>query len=170
MEDKFLESIAYILPATVTGLIAFYMFKGLLKQQNNQKKVELLSIRKKESLPAKLQSYERLLLFCNRIQPEKLVFRVISKSEDIQSYTILLVKTIEQEFEHNLVQQLYVSDEAWNSVLSVKKLIIDEIKLISKNSNSIDEFRNKIILNTNNSESKIEIVNSVLRSEVKKLI
>ncbi len=170
MEDKFLESIAYILPATVTGLIAFYMFKGLLKQQNNQKKVELLSIRKKESLPAKLQSYERLLLFCNRIQPEKLIFRVISKSEDIQSYTILLVKTIEQEFEHNLVQQLYVSDEAWNSVLSVKKLIIEEIKLISKNSNSIDEFRNKIILNTNNSESKIEIVNSVLRSEVKKLI
>ena len=170
MEDKFLESIAYILPATVTGLIAFYMFKGLLKQQNNQKKVELLSIRKKESLPAKLQSYERLLLFCNRIQPEKLVFRVISKSEDIQSYTILLVKTIEQEFEHNLVQQLYVSDEAWTSVLSVKKLIIDEIKLISQNANSIDEFRNKIILNTNNSESKIEIVNSVLRSEVKKLI
>ena len=170
MEDKFLESIAYILPATVTGLIAFYMFKGLLKQQNNQKKVELLSIRKKESLPAKLQSYERLLLFCNRIQPEKLVFRVISKSEDIQSYTILLVKTIEQEFEHNLVQQLYVSDEAWTSVLGVKKLIIDEIKLISQNANSIDEFRNKIILNTNNSESKIEIVNSVLRSEVKKLI
>ncbi|MDG1397636.1 MAG: hypothetical protein P8P88_04550 [Polaribacter sp.] len=170
MEDKILESIAYILPAAVTGFVAYYMFNGFLNHQNNQKKIELIAIRKKESLPTKLQAYERMLLFCERITPVKMLMRIQPLSKNTNEYVQLLIANIEQEFEHNLVQQLYISDEAWNSVLSVKKLIIDEIKIIAQNSDSINEFREKIILNSSNSESKIQIINSILKKEVKKLI
>ena len=170
MEDKILESIAYILPAAVTGFVAYYMFNGFLNHQNNQKKIELIAIRKKESLPTKLQAYERMLLFCERITPVKMLMRIQPLSKNTNEYVQLLIANIEQEFEHNLVQQLYISDEVWNSVLSVKKLIIDEIKIIAQNSDSINEFREKIILNSSNSESKIQIINSILKKEVKKLI
>lgn len=168
MEDKILESIAYILPAAVTGFVAYYMFNGFLNHQNNQKQIELIALRKKESLPTKLQAYERMLLFCERINPVKMLMRIQPLSKNTNEYVQLLIANIEQEFEHNLVQQLYISDEAWNSVLSVKKLIIDEIKIIAQNSDSINEFREKIILNSSNSETKI--INSILKKEVKKLI
>lgn len=170
MEDKILESIAYILPAAVTGFVAYYMFNGFLNHQNNQKQIELIAIRKKESLPTKLQAYERMLLFCERITPVKMLIRIQPLSKSTNEYVQLLIANIEQEFEHNLVQQLYISDEAWNSILSVKKLIIDEIKIIAQNSGSITEFREKIILNSSNSETKIQIINSILKKEVKKLI
>ena len=170
MEDKILESIAYILPAAVTGFVAYYMFNGFLNHQKNQKQIELIALRKKESLPTKLQAYERMLLFCERINPVKMLMRIQPLSKNTNEYVQLLIANIEQEFEHNLVQQLYISDEAWNSVLSVKKLIIDEIKIIAQNSDSINEFREKIILNSSNSETKIEIINSILKKEVKKLI
>ena len=170
MEDKILESIAYILPAAVTGFVAYYMFNGFLNHQNNQKQIELIAIRKKESLPTKLQAYERMLLFCERITPVKMLIRIQPLSKNTNEYVQLLIANIEQEFEHNLVQQLYISDEAWNSVLSVKKIIIDEIKIIAQNSGSITEFREKIILNSSNSETKIQIINSILKKEVKKLI
>ena len=170
MEDKLLESIAYILPAAVTGFVAYYMFNGFLNHQNNQKQIELIAIRKKESLPTKLQAYERMLLFCERINPGKMLIRIQPLSKNTNEYVQLLIANIEQEFEHNLVQQLYISDEAWNSVLSVKKLIIDEITIIAQNSGSITEFREKIILNSSNSETKIQIINSILKKEVKKLI
>ena len=170
MEDKILESIAYILPAAVTGFVAYYMFNGFLNHQNNQKQIELIAIRKKESLPTKLQAYERMLLFCERITPVKMLMRIQPLSKNTNEYVQLLIANIEQEFEHNLVQQLYISDEAWNSVLSVKKLIIDEITIIAQNSGSIAEFREKIILNSSNSETKIQIINSILKKEVKKLI
>ncbi len=54
MEYKILESIGYILPAAVTGLVAYYMFNGFIKQQSSEKSLELLAQKKKESLPLKL--------------------------------------------------------------------------------------------------------------------
>ena len=104
MDDKILDSIAYILPAVVTGFVAYYMFKGFLTEQNNKRKMELLATKKKDSLPVKLQAYERLLLFCNRINPPQIIQRVQSISEDVNLDLELLLKTIHQEFEHNLVQ------------------------------------------------------------------
>ena len=47
MEDKLLESIAYILPAVVTGLVAYYMFNGFINNKNSEKKLELLAQQKK---------------------------------------------------------------------------------------------------------------------------
>ncbi len=48
MEDKILESIAYILPAAVTGLVAYYMFKGFINNKVYEKKLEALTQQKKE--------------------------------------------------------------------------------------------------------------------------
>ncbi len=91
MEDKILESIAYILPATVTGFVAYFMFNGFIKHTNSEKKLELLAERKKESLPIKLQAYERMILFCERINPIKMLLRIKLLSESTQDYLQLLI-------------------------------------------------------------------------------
>ena len=72
-----------------------------MKNEENRRRFLLLREKQKTSLPIRLQAYERLTLFLERISPGKILFRVQATSEDIDSYTTLLVANIEQEFEHN---------------------------------------------------------------------
>lgn len=170
MEDKLLESIAYILPALVVGFVAQYMFKGLLQQQTNQQNTALLAAKKKESLPVKLQAYERMLLFIDRIKPIELITRVPKTTEDVKEEIAFLLQTINQEFKHNFVQQLYVSDDAWKVVITTKQLIENQLQQISENSTSVKEFREKVMLGTQFITPKIDTATSILKAEVQKLL
>lgn len=170
MEDQLLESIAYILPAAVTGVVAYYMFKNYLIEQNNVRKFQLLWEKSKDSLPIKLQAYERMLLFCERIHPVKMVMRMQPTSEKSADYVSLLILTIEQEFEHNLVQQLYISEESWNGVLKTKNIIENKLQHLAKTTDSSIQFQELILKEFSNNSSPTEISISILKNEVAKLI
>lgn len=170
MEDKLLETIAYILPALVVGFVAQYMFKGFIQQQANQRNSEMLSAKKKESLPVKLQAYERMLLFIDRVKPIQLIARVPKTSDNILEDLAFLKKTINQEFEHNFVQQLYLSDDAWKAIVSTKQLIEYQLEQIAENSSSVKEFREKILLAEQFMQPKVDTVVQVLKANVRKLL
>jgi hypothetical protein len=170
MEDKLIESIAYILPAAVTGFVAYYMFNGFIQQKNKEKKMELLAERKKESLPIKLQAYERMLLFCERINPVKMLLRVKPLSEDTSSYLKLIIANIDQEFEHNLVQQIYISKEAWLSVVASKRAVVNKLKQVAEVSNSANDFRENILIDFSKALPPTEIAVDFIKNEVNKLL
>ena len=170
MEDKILESIAYILPAAVTGFVAYYMFNGFLKNQSSEKKLEILTQKKKDSLPIKLQAYERMLLFCERINPVKMLVRIKPISENTKEYLQLVIANIEQEFEHNLVQQIYISDETWVSVLAAKSAIINKLKLVAETANSANDLRENTLIEYSKKLPPTETAISFIKSEVKKLL
>jgi hypothetical protein len=170
MEDKILESIAYILPAAVTGFVAYYMFNGFLKNQSSEKKIEILTQKKKDSLPIKLQAYERMLLFCERINPVKMLVRIKPISENTKEYLQLVIANIEQEFEHNLVQQIYISDETWVSVLAAKSAIINKLKLVAETANSANDLRENTLIEYSKKLPPTETAISFIKSEVKKLL
>jgi hypothetical protein len=170
MEDKILESIAYILPAVVTGFVAYYMFNGFIRQKNNEKKMELLAERKKEALPIKLQAYERMLLFCERINPVKMLLRVKPISDDTFDYLQLIIANIDQEFEHNLVQQIYISKEAWLSVIASKRAIVNKLKQVAEVSNSANDFRENILIDYSKTLPPTETAVDLIKSEVRKLL
>ena len=86
-----MKTVVPILPATVTGLVAYYMFKGFIKHQDTSKKLALLSERKKDTLPVSLQAYERMLFFCERINPIKMLVRIKPLSENKRDYLQLLI-------------------------------------------------------------------------------
>ncbi|WP_299060743.1 hypothetical protein [uncultured Polaribacter sp.] len=170
MEDKLLESIAYILPALVTALVAYFMFKEFLKQQNSEKKLAILSEVKKESLPIKLKAYERLMLFCERINPAKLLVRVKPVSENINDYLQLLIANIEQEFEHNLVQQMYISDASWTAILASKNAVINQLKQVAETSKTANSLRENVILYYTKTLPPTETALSFIKNEVRKLL
>ena len=170
MEDKILESIAYILPAAVTGFVAYYMFNGFLKQQNTEKKLAIMAEKKKESLPIKLQAYERMLLFCERINPVKMLVRIKPISENTTDYLQLLIANIDQEFEHNLVQQIYISDEAWTAIIATKRAIINKLRQAAEPSNSANDFRENVLIDYSKTLPPTETAISFIKSEVKKLL
>lgn len=170
MEDKIVESLAYVLPALVTGAVAYYMFSSFKKQEDNDSKFNALINKKKESLPIKLQAYERLLLFCERINPSKLLLRVNPIGENTDAYLHLLIGNIEQEFEHNLVQQLYISEDSWTAVVGSKLAIVNKLHQIANNTNNAEEFRKQILNEFSKTESPTETAIAIIKQDVKKLM
>ncbi|KGL63558.1 hypothetical protein [Polaribacter sp. Hel1_85] len=170
MEEKLIESIAYILPAAVTGFVAYYMFNGFIKQQNSEKKLEFIAQKKKDSLPIKLQAYERMLLFCERINPVKMLVRIKPLSENTQDYLQLLIANIEQEFEHNLVQQIYISNDSWTAILATKNTIINKLKQVAETSDSANSLRENVIMHYSTTLPPTETAISFIKNEVKKLL
>lgn len=170
MEDKIFEGLAYAIPALVTGGVAYFIFSGFLKQGNNEKKFELLAQKRKESLPIKLQAYERMLLFCERINPVKLLLRVKPIGNKTEDYLQLLLASMDQEFEHNLVQQLYITDECWNVIIASKVAVKNTLKQIANTSSSAGDFRENVLLEYSKKEPQTDTAVAFLKKEIRKLL
>ena len=85
-------------------------------------------------MPLRLQAYERLALFCERIALPALLFRHQSdETVSIQRLTLLLA--IQQEYEHNISQQIYVSDQLWQIVKAARD---DSSQLIDMVASQLD--------------------------------
>lgn len=81
----------------------------------------------KSALPVRMAAYERVALFLERIHPDRLLIRVPSKGLTVRQYRNLLTDSIRVEFEHNLSQQIYLSDEAWSLVVNSKSATVGMI-------------------------------------------
>ena len=170
MEDKILESIAYLLPALVTGWIAYYMFNQFLQQNDSGRKIDLIAQKKKNSLQIKLQAYERMLLFCERINPIKMLVRIKPISENTEDYVQLLIANMEQEFEHNLVQQIYISDDTWTVIIAAKTAVIHKLKQTAEDSNGANDLRENILIDYSKTLPPTETAVAFIKSEVKKML
>ena len=127
MGEQILGLMVYCIPALVTGVIAFLFFREHTDNENNRRNFILKESIQKESLPIRLQAYERLTLFLERISPQNLLKRVSPISQEVEDYKSLLIQTVEQEYEHNLSQQIYVSDPCWRIVSAAKNSTIQTI-------------------------------------------
>lgn len=130
--DRILELLSYTIPSAVTGLVAYYFFVNHTKNEEQKLKLSLLKENQKQALPIKLQAYERMTLFLERINPSNLLIRITSVNNDKNAYVISIVNSIEQEFEHNLAQQIYISNECWNVIVASKNATIQLITNTSK--------------------------------------
>ena len=114
----------YFLLLTIpsTGIIlTVYFF--LNKYFKNIKELELIKLKKqnkKEITPLKIQAYERVLLYIQRISPENLTIKNVNPNLSNQELYETLNHIIETEYEHNLTQQLYITETAWLAVQKTK--------------------------------------------------
>ena len=152
--SKIIEILSYTTPSFIVGIIAYFFFSRYTKTEERKMKLMLLREEQKDSFPIKLQAYERMTLYLERINPIKLLIRVTSVNNDKKAYVESLINTIEQEFEHNLTQQIYISEKCWSVIIASKNATLQLIKKTSENESIIDaqELREAILkklLNTN---------------------
>lgn len=149
MEDfsLVLNYVAYLLPAIVVGIVAYYFFKGHTGNEEGRRRYLLQKESQKEMLPLRLQAYERFTLFLERVAPNKLLVRIAPHSEDVDVYEKLLISNIEQEFEHNIAQQIYITNDCWNMVNAAKNATIQIIRKTAMNEkvDSASKLRETII-------------------------
>ncbi|MBK7269311.1 MAG: hypothetical protein IPI07_07305 [Flavobacteriales bacterium] len=127
--DPFILLLTAVLPAVVVFLTAFYLIKQFLGGRHAERLTEIKREDRKHTLPLRLQAYERLVLFLERISPGGLVLRVHKSNMTARMLHAELTATIREEFEHNVTQQIYVSDKAWVRVKQAKEETIRIINI-----------------------------------------
>lgn len=171
MGEQILGLIVYCIPALVTGVIAFLFFREHTDNENNRRNFILKESIQKESLPIRLQAYERLTLFLERISPQNLLKRVSPISQEVEDYKSLLIQTVEQEYEHNLSQQIYVSDPCWRIVSAAKNNTIQTIvSFKNKDVNTANDIRPLLLDIYLNNEVTTEMALNFLNEEVSILL
>lgn len=116
-----LEILKYTIPALVVFLTAMVMMRYYFKSFARDRDRDLLLQDRKKTLPMRLQAYERLALFLERITVDSLVVREQSDEFTARDFHQHLLAAIRAEFEHNLSQQIYISGDAWNVVRNAKE-------------------------------------------------
>ncbi len=128
MNDPIVQVLVALLPSVVVFLTAFYLIKQFMGTRANERMLELKKEDHKHVLPLRLQAYERIALLLERIQPGPLVLRVHTAHMDAGDLHAALVRTIREEYEHNVTQQIYMSDRAWAKVKQAKE---ETIRLVN---------------------------------------
>ena len=144
---NFLIFLSYLLPTLVVGLLAYFLFRQHFKNEDERRHFEIRKEKQSTSLPIRLQAYERMALFLERISPAKLLVRVKPTGDDKIAYQTKLVNAIENEFEHNLAQQIYLTGECWNIILAAKNTTMHQIRAAAADTtiNSARELQEHII-------------------------
>ena len=168
--DDILQLFAYLLPAVVTGAIAFYFFRLHTRNEDGRRRFLLHKDAQKDTLPVRLQAYERMALFLERISINSLVVRVAPKGKNKNDYENLLINQIETEFEHNLSQQIYMSDECWNIIKAAKNATIQIIRSAGMSqTDSPDKLREDILNQTMEKQSPTNTALGFVKKEVSDL-
>ena len=160
----------FLLPAVVTGAVAFYFFRLHTNNEEGRRRYLLHKETQKTALPIRLQAYERLALFLERISIPNLVVRVAPKSADKAAYENLLIRNIENEFDHNLSQQIYMSDQCWNVIKAAKSATIQAIRRAGMSeSDSADKLREDILNETMDKQSPSATALAFVKKEISDL-
>lgn len=131
--EVFLEILKYTLPSLIVFFAAYFVLRKMLENEREQQKLEIRKEKSKEFTPLRLQAYERLILFMERVAPTNLVMRTQKKGMSARYLQLELIKTIRTEYEHNITQQLYVSSNTWKVVTSAKEEMLKFVNLAASN-------------------------------------
>ncbi|MBN2863615.1 MAG: hypothetical protein JXN62_10660 [Bacteroidales bacterium] len=130
------------IPALLVLLTALLLLRSMIKNDQDKRKQELILQNSRIVTPIKLQAYERIVLFLERISLESLLIRVNSPGMTAAQLHSSLLTTIRSEFEHNLSQQIYMSAQAWEVVRNARsnmlKIINGEFEKIPKSASGME--------------------------------
>ena len=143
MGEIILEVLKYTIPALVVFLACYFILKQYLSNQYALKSLEVRSKYSRNAIPLKLQAYERLLLFCERISIPNLVMRLNTDSMTADTLKHAMMISVQKEYEHNIAQQLYTSQKLWDIIKLVKN---DMVRIINKTGSTINPNENSDVL------------------------
>jgi hypothetical protein len=139
---EILEILKYTLPSLIVFLTAYLIIRKFIDNEIKKRAFDLSSMNNDLITPIRLQAYERLALFLERISPEFLIMRTNQPGMTAKQLQTELLVVIRTEFEHNLSQQIYVSQKTWEIIKNCRgnllKIINSSAAVVSPDSPSIN--------------------------------
>ncbi|MDR3245098.1 MAG: hypothetical protein LBT50_01535 [Prevotellaceae bacterium] len=152
----------------------YLVLNRILLAEERRRNIELLKSSRAITVPIRLQAYERLILFLERISPDTLLLKLKSQVQTNSDLHLAILHQIRSEYEHNISQQLYVSDEIWSRVKEAKEkvalLINDLAKHTDPNSASIDLSQKIFDKLMDYGESPVAEVIKEIKAEARKIM
>ena len=170
-------TISIVIALVLGGALAFLFWKQrkeakeLLEKHEKQK----AAAAPQSTQPLQLQAYERLMLLVDRIALPNLIGRTATAGLSSRDMQMLLIQQIRQEFEYNVTQQIYVTQESWEAVRNLKDqnlLIINQIaSFLQADATGQDLSRSILEMLMQNPKASLHnVVADVLSYEAKKLM
>ena len=129
--EFFFELLKLTLPALIVFVTVYFLQKQHSETELALRNAELQKTRTDKisavTLPLQMNAYERLSLFCERISLPNLLMRLPVKEQTAAGLRVGMMMAVQQEYEHNLTQQIYVSDQLWQIVNLAKEDLLTVI-------------------------------------------
>lgn len=126
-DSNFYEVIKYIIPLIAMIMLVYLFLENWKSQEMARQSMALKKEYKNLILPNRVQAYERMVLFLERISPNNLIPRLNDSRYSAKEFQFVLTNDISNEFEHNLSQQLYLPTKSWQLISLAKDQIIQDI-------------------------------------------
>lgn len=130
--ENFLDALQYTIPSVVSAAAAILVVKAFIDKETKAKKHEYVLKNQKTITPIRLQAYERIVMFLERISPGNLITRVQQGGMTAKMLQMALLQQVRAEFEHNISQQIYITEESWEMAKNSKENLIKLINVASK--------------------------------------
>ena len=168
------EIVKFVLPSALVLIAVWILINYFLKTQNRQKEIDLKLASQRKTIPLQLQAYERLAVFLERKSLDMLLVRETNPSQSARDFHQHLVETIRSEFEHNLSQQIYISDESWKVIRMAKentiKMINAALQQVDHNGPSLDLSKQILDFQIEAGVSPAQAALTFLKADAKKLL
>lgn len=122
--DALLDFIKILVPASVVLYAVYLMVRSFIIKEIELKKLEVRSRSIETVLPVRLQAYERMTLFLERMSPQNLLVRINQPGITSREFHKLLLEEIRNEYNHNVSQQIYIGEEVWSQIKNAKEDLI----------------------------------------------
>jgi hypothetical protein len=127
-----LEMIKIAVPALIVALSSYYVIREMLNKQLLLQEQKIRQERQNAVTPLRMQAYERLSILVERLSLPALLMRNRNDEMKAVTFKIALLMAIQQEFEHNISQQIYVSDKLWQILEATRDDLIQFIQLVGE--------------------------------------
>ena len=163
-----LEIIKVTTPALIVFLTVYYLMKTYFNKEYSLRALEIQKENRDTVLPLKLQAYERLTLFCERIRIENLLARLAAINVTPEMLKNAMIVAVQQEFEHNISQQVYVSGSLWKIIGLSKNQTINLISRTFDNlppESTVEDFRMILIHQMSQVENPLDTSLMAIKKE-----
>jgi len=170
MIEIFSDLIKILLPA---GLVLFGIYltiESMLKKQFERTVIEIRSKNTEIILPVRLQAYERMALFLERIAPPNIILRINQPNMTEGELQAVMFHELREEYNHNLSQQIYLSEVVWALIRSAFEEVLSTINTASQQIDvekpSVDLARRIFEMQMNKEGDSIQRAMSELKAEI----
>ena len=168
--DALIEYGKILLPASLVLYAVYLTVRSFIIKEIELKKLDIRSRSIETILPNRLQAYERMCLFLERISPPNMLLRLNNPGYSAREFHKLLLDEVRNEYNHNVSQQIYMSEDVWSRIKSAKEdltiLINEAASALGPDSTGLDLSRRIFELTL---EKNVEPIGHAL-SELKKEI
>lgn len=128
-----MEILKLIIPALIVFLTAYFVLNSYLENDYQKRLLEMRMNNQGAVTPLRLQAYERLTLFIERISLQSIIMRTHQTGMTARDLHTSMLQDIRAEFDHNVSQQIFVTPQTWTMIKAVKEETINIINFAATN-------------------------------------